>query len=86
VAYFTPFLNQGETVKSVNVCSPDCCSYMKEHNLPFVEEQCEGGCEVTTTTTSTTTTTTMVPELNDPECEKAAAYYHPPRTMDAPYW
>eukprot|EP00984_Skeletonema_dohrnii_P019506 scaffold9344_cov150-Skeletonema_dohrnii-CCMP3373.AAC.1 len=69
VDHFTPFLNPGET----------------ENNLPFVEKQCEGGCEVTTTTTSTTTTTTTVPELNDPECEKAAAYYHPPKTMDTPY-
>ena len=77
VDYFAPHLNTGDTVKTVNVCSPDCCTYTKENGL--TSNQCEGGCVVTTTTTTTVATG------NDSECEVASPYYHPPATME-PYW
>ncbi len=77
VDYFAPhlYLYAGDTVLTVNVCSPDCCTYTKDNGL--TSNQCEGGCVVTTTTT-----TMVAPE---PECEVASLYYHPPATME-PYW
>ena len=72
--YFQQYLDEGDEVKTVDVCSPDCCSYTKENELS--SDQCHGGCDVTSSTTPASTT---------PECEMASLYYHPPATMD-PYW
>ncbi len=65
VGYFQPHLGPDDVVKTVDVCSQDCCSYTEQYGLS--SDQCHDDCEVT-------------PPIV-PECEMASIYYHPPTDM-----